>query len=1281
MIHVPRTPEFSNCGNMNSISMHTSSVQDLDSMLGGRGRQRSHSYYSPEDKKNYGLQTETDQIYTRPRSRSFYSYETSELHSHCETEIFGWSSPLRQTASSLHQHQETKKESKGDGAGVRATSKKSKLNKHSPSRELSGSKGSLKSVSMMTISESDNWEISSSSGMKYGQFVDWEMIDPEAAKRYKQILRSEHQQLKTMGREGFWAMPHTLRAKAYYHIIHSINSSRSGTTDRDVFHKLTKKLYGEQKISSHQVPEYMEAGEIPRYCLNEAGLNSVKKILLCLGKYFPDMNFCPILPALVSLIIHFSQDEAECFHSVARLICYNDPNKRYIDQTFLTYRASCMTFGDLANRCCKGIRKLIASSHQNLFEFYSDWIMWIFADLPFTYAIRVLDVYLLEGYKVLYRVALALLSLYKVSVTSRVADVEDFRTDMKRFVQNVARHCTVEKLLEAAFLIPMATRRELNLLFNANKDSLMQKGVSIHQKRQSVETVNFTNFSSSVVTGTEMRVIWAWIPERFALFSPIRLFSTAEHGGSLASFYSHVEGHEPVVLMIKTVDEEVFGTFLSTDMTERRKHDSEGISYFGTGECFVFTLRPSMERYQRAMVNIITRRAPPQQVHISNGVSSQVSNCASPHMISALTCPAGTPQDPSFLTIPFTAPAGEPITASEIKRAKEQEASMFIAGDDNQLIIAMDSEANNVSQLELEAVIGFNGHVVSGLRVHPDGEHLVYPLGCTVILKRIKDGKQEFLHGHSNNVSCVSVSKTGSYIASGQVNFMGFKATVIIWDYARRRIYAQLLLHKAKVEALAFSPNEKYLVSLGGQDDGSVVIWNIETKQAICGSPASAHSAGHCLTLEYSNTSDNIFVTAGSGTLRVWELDLPNRKIRPTECQTGKLKRIVKCLEISEDDKIIFCGTTSGDIMKINMKTGLLSDCGPVKKKYSLGVNVLRILKSGDLLVGSGSGTFALCSKTNFKILQEVQLEKGVTSIAVKGDSEEFFVGTEAAQIYRFSSVDFKAELISTSHSSAVKDVAIVFGTSELFASCSEEDIRLWHKDKPKELLRITVPNMTCNSLDFMADGHSIISAWDDGKIRVFAPESGQLMLVIHHAHSKGVTAIAGTRNCKRIISGGGEGQVRVWELLPNGHRLLETMKEHKATVACIKIKSDDKECVSASSDGACIIWDIVMSGKPVALVVYWDVYDGSAIREVEGSLSGAINGLHISQDGKYFVTGGDDKLVKVWDYMGGVVTHIGMAHGGSITSIKICSNNRILVSTSADGAILRWRFPHPSFS
>lgn len=50
--------------------------------------------------------------------------------------------------------------------------------------------------------------------------------------------------------------------------------------------------------------------------------------------------------------------------------------------------------------------------------------------------------------------------------------------------------------------------------------------------------------------------------------------------------------------------------------------------------------------------------------------------------------------------------------------------------------------------------------------------------------------------------------------------------------------------------------------------------------------------------------------------------------------------------------------------------------------------------------------------------------------------------------------------------------------------------------------------------------------AWNDGKIRLFAPESGRLMLVIPNAHSMGVTALKSTSDCKRLVSGGGEGQV-----------------------------------------------------------------------------------------------------------------------------------------------------------
>ncbi|KAF6718023.1 Cilia- and flagella-associated protein 52 [Oryzias melastigma] len=504
----------------------------------------------------------------------------------------------------------------------------------------------------------------------------------------------------------------------------------------------------------------------------------------------------------------------------------------------------------------------------------------------------------------------------------------------------------------------------------------------------------------------------------------------------------------------------------------------------------------------------------------------------------------------------------------------------------------------SIPQLELEAAIGFNGRVPCGLRVHPDQQHLIYPLGCTVILKSISDDKQEFLHGHTNNVCCISVSKSGTYIASGQITFWGFKATVFIWNYAQRSVHAELNLHKVKVESLAFSPNDKYLVSLGGQDDDrysrhlilpdfmlcnwidsmsicvlSIVVWDIETKQAICWSTASSRIAGPCLVVQYSNTNDNIFVSAGSGTIRVWELD--NRNIRFTDCKIGKLQRNVKCVEISKDDQFMFCGTTTGDVLKINLRTGLLSDCGPVKAKHNLGVVALKVLESGDLLVGSGSGVLSLCSKTNFKTLRRIQLEKEVTSITVKDTEQKFYAGTEAGCIFRISFNDFEAELVYTSHCGAVKDVVMPFGTSELFATCSDDDIRLWRIDKPKELLRISVPKATCNALDFMLDGRSLISAWSNCTIRVNGPESGRPMIIINDAHKMGVTAVAGTRDCKRIVSGGGDGEVRVWELLPHGSRLVEGMKKHKATVSSVKIKSTDKECVSVGVDGVCVIWDL----------------------------------------------------------------------------------------------------------
>lgn len=665
-----------------------------------------------------------------------------------------------------------------------------------------------------------------------------------------------------------------------------------------------------------------------------------------------------------------------------------------------------------------------------------------------------------------------------------------------------------------------------------------------------------------------------------------------------------------------------------------------------------------------------------------------------------------------------------------------------------------DDEPYDVPRLEITNVIGFNGQVTSGLKFHPDREHIVYPLGCAVVIESIRSKKQpDLLWGHTDYVTCIAISnKDGNLIASGQRTHMGFKADVIVWDYPSRQQLYKLNLHKVKVEALAFSPNNLYLASLGGCDDGSVVIWNMADGKAICGDQAQVKSAGNTLCICFSKKSDNVFVTGGESTLRVWELDVENRKIRPAEVDMGQIKRKIECIVMDDassehpDRQFFYCGTTTGDVLAINMKSRNFQFQAPLKNNFENGVTALTHVKRDCFLVGTGCGKlyelqFPLPSepqkgqKANKQQPKPILVgcwqdntvksnsEAAITSITLRGAGHQFYVGTRNGRMYSFLYEDkFKdCKLIKTCHSSRVNDVAFPPQSSQIFVTCQKEQIRIWDMKTMSELQRYIVPNMTCNSITISDDGTFILTAWDDGQIRVFGFKgNGELVIksVIANAHSKGVTAIACTRNRYppemkqwdfNIISGGGEGQVRVWNYRQQGNgepscRLQDTLKEHKGLVSDIKVTRRDDMCVSSSTDGTCIIWDLekrrrretvfantlfkcVVYNKDENQIItsgtdrkigYWESDNGALIRELEGAKTEAVNAMDISYDGEYFVSGGDDKLLKVWTYDRGEVVAVGQGHSGNITRVRICPNMRNIVSVSEDGAILCWKFPFP---
>lgn len=105
-------------------------------------------------------------------------------------------------------------------------------------------------------------------------------------------------------------------------------------------------------------------------------------------------------------------------------------------------------------------------------------------------------------------------------------------------------------------------------------------------------------------------------------------------------------------------------------------------------------------------------------------------------------------------------------------------------------------------------------------------------------------------------------------------------------------------------------------MSLGGQDDGNIVIWDVNNKLALCGAYASTEIAGNALTIARTNIRDQCFITGGDGTLKVWHIDPEARKVHGINIKVGKLRRCINCIAVDDKDTEAYCGTSSGDIIR-----------------------------------------------------------------------------------------------------------------------------------------------------------------------------------------------------------------------------------------------------------------------------------------------------------------------------------------------------------------------------
>ncbi len=151
----------------------------------------------------------------------------------------------------------------------------------------------------------------------------------------------------------------------------------------------------------------------------------------------------------------------------------------------------------------------------------------------------------------------------------------------------------------------------------------------------------------------------------------------------------------------------------------------------------------------------------------------------------------------------------------------------------------------------------------------------------------------------------------------------------------------------------------------------------------------------------------------------------------------------------------------------------------------------------------------------------------------------------------------------------------------------------------------------------FPTSGHLLLSAGQDGKVKLWDVHHERQRLRTFHGHSRPVRDICFDHDGRHFASCSYDKTVKYWDT-----------ESGKCTFA--KEHSDIPYCVRIHPDPA--LGHIVLAGTADQRIVQWDVRSGDVVQEYREHL-GAVNSITFFDGNRRFVSSSDDKSLRVWDY------------------------------------------------
>jgi len=347
-------------------------------------------------------------------------------------------------------------------------------------------------------------------------------------------------------------------------------------------------------------------------------------------------------------------------------------------------------------------------------------------------------------------------------------------------------------------------------------------------------------------------------------------------------------------------------------------------------------------------------------------------------------------------------------------------------------------------------------------------------------------------------------------------------------------------------------------------------------------------------------------------------------------------------------------------------------------------------------------------SGTRFRILdlgqpQEPILEMKFDSIIrdakIDAAGGRFVVGTRSGkvQVHDLQSGDL-IHLMGT-HDEPVTSIALSTKANRV-VSASEDNTAMLFDLRTGDYINHVEHEDVVNYVVFDAAGETFATCSDDNTARLLSAENGRKYASPIKCSSNVLVARfdpSGTR----IVTGTKTGKVQIWSSTTS--RELKPTMRHDNSIKDVKFNADGSLVLSSSSDHTSRIWD-TRTAEPVCppllhsyivessffmpddcvltisgdrMVRNWK-FRPHVLRLSSVKIAGITNASVLSHDSSFFMTGGTDGILRLWDAKTGQPRPETIDHGTEITSIALHSDDDTVALGGVQGNTCIYRLSRP---